>query len=80
MAKEKCISCEKETPYDFDTHIDYRSYYVEGAGQLCRNCFTAGSLPQTTTMVSVPTKLIKDTPNDMELGKLVRTIYHNITE
>jgi hypothetical protein len=75
MVKEKCISCESETPYDFDTHIDYRSYYVEGLGQLCRTCFYEDSRSQTT-IIEVPIKLIRNTPNDMELGKLVRTIYH----
>jgi len=37
--KDKCISCGKETEYEREIHIDYRVYYVEGAGQLCRECF-----------------------------------------
>ena len=37
--KETCVSCGKETPYSRDTHIDYRNYYVEGAGQLCKECY-----------------------------------------
>jgi len=37
--KDKCVSCGKETEYEQETHIDYRMYYVEGAGQLCRECF-----------------------------------------
>ena len=36
---EKCISCGKDTEYTFDTHIDYRFGYIEGAGQLCKECY-----------------------------------------
>jgi len=39
MAKDKCIMCDIETPYSFDTSIDYRDHYVEGAGQLCKECW-----------------------------------------
>jgi len=37
--KDLCISCETETPYSHDTSIEYRDHYVEGAGQLCENCY-----------------------------------------
>ena len=37
--KDKCVNCEKETPYHMDVNIDYRDYYVEGAGQLCEDCY-----------------------------------------
>ena len=37
--KDKCVMCEKETEYDIDEHIDNRLYYVEGAGQLCEECY-----------------------------------------
>jgi len=36
---EKCVSCGKDTSYTTDTHIDYRMYYIEGAGQLCEECY-----------------------------------------
>ena len=36
---DKCVSCGKETEYPKNTHIDYRMYYIEGAGQLCEFCF-----------------------------------------
>lgn len=35
MEKDVCVVCGEETPYDRETHIDFRKYYVEGAGQLC---------------------------------------------
>jgi recombinational DNA repair protein (RecF pathway) len=39
MEKDKCVLCGKETEYDKNTHIDFRDYYVEGAGQLCEECW-----------------------------------------
>ena len=36
---DKCISCGVKTPYTINTHIDMREYYVEGAGQLCVECY-----------------------------------------
>jgi len=37
--KDKCVVCGIETPFDVGEHIDYRLYYIEGAGQLCKECF-----------------------------------------
>ena len=34
-----CVLCERETPYLIKDHIDQRNYYIEGAGQLCEECF-----------------------------------------
>ena len=39
--KDKCVLCEKETPYTKSTHIYDRAYYVEGCGQLCEGCWSA---------------------------------------
>lgn len=36
---EKCVSCGKETIYPKDLDINFRDYYVEGAGQLCVDCY-----------------------------------------
>ena len=36
---EKCTSCGIDTGVPIDMHIDYRYYYVEGAGQLCKLCW-----------------------------------------
>ncbi len=36
--KDKCVMCGGKTPYDTNTHIDFRKYYIEGAGQLCEPC------------------------------------------
>ncbi len=38
--KDRCIMCSEKTEYTEHTHIDERQYYVEGAGQMCRGCYT----------------------------------------
>ena len=35
---EKCVVCGKKTKYAKDTPVQERIGYVEGAGQLCRDC------------------------------------------
>jgi hypothetical protein len=73
MAKDTCVLCGVETPYDESTHVDYRHGYIEGAGQLCKSCYNKGTDRSHTL---VPNHLIKDTPNNQELGEKVRSIYH----
>ena len=36
---EKCVMCGVETTTLKTTHIDFRYGYVDGAGQLCRDCY-----------------------------------------
>lgn len=74
MAKEKCLSCGVETPYEFDTHIEYRTNYIVGMGQLCRICSNNELEPVSHLMV--PFHIIKDIPNDMELGEKIRQLYY----
>jgi len=73
MAKETCVLCGAETPFEESLHIDYRSWYIEGAGQLCKACYDGGT---DRTHTAVPNYLIKNTPNDQELGSKVRSIYN----
>jgi hypothetical protein len=73
MAKDVCIICGVETPYDFETHIDMRIGYIQGIGQLCKACYNKGSERVNTL---IPNSIIEDTPNDQELGNKVRNIYH----
>ena len=35
---DRCVLCGCETPYDRQTPVKKRNWYVEGAGQLCRDC------------------------------------------
>lgn len=80
--KDRCINCGHETAYDVNTHVDMRSNYVEGAGQLCVNCAALDDMflksPNTDhlkhIMVSVHT--IISTSNDQELGAKVRRLYY----
>ena len=37
--KDKCVNCKRETLYSKETHVDFRLGYVEGAGQLCLDCY-----------------------------------------
>lgn len=72
MAKDKCVLCGKDSPYEMDVNIDYRNGYIEGAGQLCENCWDAGTERES---MLIQTHIIENTPNDMELGKKVRQLY-----
>jgi|TARA_R110001606_G_scaffold168125_1_gene312498 hypothetical protein len=38
--QERCVSCDDLTPYTKNTHITERYFYVEGGGQLCKECHT----------------------------------------
>ena len=72
MAKDTCIMCGVETPYDFETHIDLRIGYIEGAGQLCSACYNKGN---NRNHLTVTEWLVENYPNDQELGAKVREIY-----
>ncbi len=36
---DKCVSCNKDTGIPKNAHVDSREHYIEGAGQLCKECF-----------------------------------------
>jgi len=38
--KEPCVSCGKQTEYPVQMPIELRNWYIEGAGQLCEDCYT----------------------------------------
>jgi hypothetical protein len=73
MPKEKCVVCGAETTYEFETHIDFRTGYIEGVGQHCVKCFNKGSKRE---MITIPKSFINDFSNDMELGREVRGFYY----
>jgi len=35
---ETCIVCNEETHVPMSLHVDFRTNYVDGAGQLCNTC------------------------------------------
>ena len=37
--KDNCVSCNEETIYNRTDHIHFRVGYIEGAGQLCLDCY-----------------------------------------
>lgn len=69
--KDKCVICGEETIYNITDHIDIRMGYVEGAGQLCMECFE----PKNKSSINVSISTILNTPNDAELGKKIREIF-----
>jgi hypothetical protein len=72
---EECILCGVETTTLKTTHIDFRTGYIEGAGQLCRECYMKGS-SESREHISIPKHFVKSYPNDAELGEKVRQFYY----
>ena len=68
---ETCVMCGEETTTLKTTHVDFRYGYVEGAGQLCRECY----LGEDRNLITINSRTIIDTPNDSELGAKVRLMY-----
>ena len=69
---EKCVMCGEDTAYRLKEHIDMRTGYIEGAGQLCSRCYNKGT---ERRHLAVPMNVIYDTPNDAELGAKIRQLY-----
>lgn len=38
-AYERCVCCHRRVDILKDTDIEFRPFYVEGAGQLCYGCY-----------------------------------------
>jgi hypothetical protein len=74
MAKDTCILCGNESPYDYETHIDMRVGYIEGAGQLCTDCYNKGN-QESRKLMTIPMSMVLQYPNDSELGAKVREMY-----
>ena len=72
---EDCVMCGNKTTTLKSTHIDFRTGYIEGAGQLCRECYMKGN-SDSREHISIPKHYIKTYPNDMELGEKVRQFYY----
>jgi hypothetical protein len=70
---ELCVVCNAETSYRFNDHVDMRIGYIEGAGQLCRACWSKGT---DRKHLAIPMSMVYNTPNDQELGTKVRQLYH----
>ena len=68
---EDCIMCGKKTTTLKTAHVDFRYGYVDGAGQMCRECY----LSENRNLITLEGRMILDTPNNAELGEKVRQIY-----
>lgn len=80
MPKEICIKCGKETHEEITTHVDFRTGYIEGSGQLCISCYQQDNdlneiMRKRTSLITVSVETILDTPNDADLGRKVRNMY-----
>lgn len=47
MEYDNCVMCSKPTQYKKHDHIDHRHYYVEGCGQLCKECYNRVYIPES---------------------------------
>jgi len=88
---ETCVLCGDLTDVLKTTHIDFRTGYVEGSGQCCISCFNRTNedirrreqeyiertMHNRRTLITVSAEQILDTPNDQELGALVRQVYYS---
>lgn len=84
MPKEHCVMCGNETNVDVSTHVDLRTSYVEGVGQFCIKCYNKGSITEDyqapkveqerIETIQIPISIIKETPNDFELGGKIRSL------
>jgi len=72
---EDCILCGEKTTTLKTTHVDFRTGYIEGAGQMCRDCYMKGS-SESREHISIPKHYIKTYSNDMELGAKIRQFYY----
>jgi hypothetical protein len=72
---EDCILCGVKTTTLKTAHVDFRTGYIEGAGQLCRECYMKGS-SESREHISIPKHFVKSYPNDAELGEKVRQFYY----
>jgi hypothetical protein len=39
METEQCVNCKAQTNVPVNQHVDVRECYVEGVGQLCKDCW-----------------------------------------
>jgi hypothetical protein len=84
---DKCVKCGAETQYKITDHVDMRYGYIEGAGQLCKECADSAEEARliddhlifpvwpSRNLYTVSEETILNTPNDAELGAKVRQSY-----
>ncbi len=53
---EICVNCGGATQYAPNEHVDIRIGYVDGAGQMCRSCWTKFAGDKAQVALESPTK------------------------
>ena len=72
-----CVLCGAETQYTKDTHVDMRIGYIDGAGQLCVDCF--GKQIKDIVEYELPTPEIIAYQNK-KLDELSKSLYLALDE
>ena len=72
---EVCVVCGEQTDVLKSIHIDMRTGYIEGAGQLCHFCAPIAHPVVLDNKLYIDMNAISDIPNDTELGVYVRNLY-----
>ena len=78
---ETCVMCGGKAHELKTTHIDFRTGYIEGSGQLCLSCLNndvndfESRMVARRQLITISAEDILDTPNDQELGAIVRQMY-----
>ena len=77
---DTCVMCGEKSHELKTTHIDFRTGYVEGSGQCCKECYERTNNIQTTmkhrtSHIMVSGEEVFNRPNDAELGAFVRERY-----
>ena len=89
---DTCVMCGGKSHELKTTHIDFRTGYVEGSGQICIKCYGKHMdlemdhldfekrMVARRQLVTMSAEDILMTPNDAELGAKVRQAYWSIYE
>ena len=87
---ETCVMCGGKAHELKTTHIDFRTGYVEGSGQVCVKCYSnhmdlgmnylefEERMAARRQLFTVSAEDVLMTPNDAELGAKVRQAYWSI--
>lgn len=73
-----CVICGKPSHEPKNKHIDFRTGYVEGSGQVCLDCHHGKTSKKefiNSNIFYIEESLILENPNDSDLGKKIRQEY-----
>ena len=89
LVHEKCVRCNRDTPYTFADDVANRKFYIPGYGQCCEHCYeelmhSAGGSsakhqapPAITTALALPYEYAEDEQYQVDrLGELPRKPFY----